>query len=185
MPSARRPFSSRCRPSVANTTGSPSSTLIAVVGPSPNSSQRCHSEVISRPGTDSSRATTIALFSISAYRYSVVHSCEATQCSDSRQITASQRAFACCSACFQRSPAGSRCAGPDPERSRRPDPAPARPATASPRWPADHPGWNDSKTPATWHHPAPPRRAFVDSIAIPRLNWATLILPNCWALVHE
>ena len=58
IPNARRPFSNRCKPSVSNTTGSPPSTLIAVVGPSPtNRSQRCHSEVMLVSGTGSSRAT--------------------------------------------------------------------------------------------------------------------------------
>ena len=59
IPSARRPSSSRCKPSVANTTGSPPSTMsISVVGPSPaNRSQRCHSEVMLVSGTGSSRAT--------------------------------------------------------------------------------------------------------------------------------
>ena len=57
IPNARSPSSSRCRPSVANTTGSPPSTMIAVVGPSPaNRSQRCHSEVMLVSGTGSSRA---------------------------------------------------------------------------------------------------------------------------------
>ena len=58
IPNARRPFSSRCRPSVANTTGSPPSPMsISVVGPSPtNRSQRCHSEVMLVSGTGSSRA---------------------------------------------------------------------------------------------------------------------------------
>ena len=35
------------------------------------------------------------LVQLSAYRYSVLHSCEASQCFDSRQITASQRVLAC------------------------------------------------------------------------------------------
>ena len=78
---------------------------ISVVGPSPtNRSQRCHSEVMLVSGTGSSRAHTIVLFNVSAYRNSVWHSWEASQCFDSRQITASQRALACCSACFQRAP---------------------------------------------------------------------------------
>src|SRR4029078_2504067 len=40
----------------------------------------------------------------SPYRTSVWHSREASQCLDSRQITASQRVLACCSACLHRSP---------------------------------------------------------------------------------
>ena len=46
-------------------------------------------------------------WSCSASRHSGTRSCtreEASQCLDSRQITASQRALACCSACFHRSP---------------------------------------------------------------------------------
>lgn len=95
MPNARRPLRSRCRPSVVNSAGSPSSTAISVVGPPPNRSQYCHSEVMSQSGTSSSRATTMALFNVSAYRYSVWHSREFAQCADSRQITTSQRALAC------------------------------------------------------------------------------------------
>ena len=69
IPNARSASSSRCRPSLASWTGSPPSTLIAVVVvvPSPgNSSQHCHSEVMLVSGTGSSRATRMVLCRFSA-----------------------------------------------------------------------------------------------------------------------
>ena len=55
-------------------------------------------------GSGSRRAHRMVLFSVSAYRNSVSHSCEASQCLDNKQITASQRLLARCNACFHRSP---------------------------------------------------------------------------------
>jgi hypothetical protein len=127
---------------VANTTGSPLSMGISVIGPSPtNRSQRCHSEVMLVSGTGSSRATRIALFNVSAYRNSTSHSCEFSPCSDSRQITASQRALACCSACFHRSP------GRVPVCGSRPGSCSISHALTAIA--CGYPGWNGSRTRAT------------------------------------
>ena len=68
IPTARRPSSSRCKPTLSNTTGSPPSAMsTSVVGPwSGNRSQRCHSEVMLVSGTGSSRAHRMVLCRFSA-----------------------------------------------------------------------------------------------------------------------
>ena len=79
-------------------------------------------------------------YSTSRHRYWVVYSCEAAPWADNKQITASQRVFASCSACSQHCPGRTPVCGSRSKRSPRPDPAPARPATAAPPSPADCPG---------------------------------------------
>ena len=92
-------------PSLASRTGSPLSTMMSATRPSPvNKSHRCHSEVMPVSASGSSRAHRMVLFNVSAYRNSAWHSREASQCFDSKQITASQRLLARCNACLQRSP---------------------------------------------------------------------------------
>ena len=79
---------------------------ISVVGPSPtNRSQRCHSEVIPVSDTGSSRPHRIVLFERLGVPVFGLALGQASQLSDSRQITASQRVLACCSASCHRSPA--------------------------------------------------------------------------------
>ena len=85
-------------------TGVPSPMSTAVLGPEPNRSICCHSRVGSSSASGPIRAEKIFLFKYSANRNSVLHSGEASQFDDNRQITASHRVLACRNASFQRTP---------------------------------------------------------------------------------
>ena len=132
IPNARRPSSSRCRPSVSNTTGSPPSPIsISVVGPSPaNRSQRCHSEVMLVSGTGSSRATHDRLVQgLGIPELGLAFVRRPPNASTAGRSPPHSGRWPAAAPASSVPRAGSRCAGPDPSRSPRPDPAPARSAT--------------------------------------------------------